>query len=65
MSGNTLVAQVFAAGGQRVKVTHLISRVDVAVGRTQRHRQRVVIGGGGAAVAANEAQTVPRSRWPG
>src|SRR5690349_13964384 len=32
------LAQVFAAGGQGVKVTDLIRRVDVAVGRTQCER---------------------------
>ena len=47
--------QVFAAGGQGVEVADLIGRMDVAVGRAQRHRQGVMVGRGETAIAADEA----------
>ena len=40
----TMVFKVFTAGGQRVEVAHLIRRMHVAVRRTQRYCERVVIG---------------------
>src|SRR4029078_8261328 len=54
-----LCAQVFAAGGQRVEVCDLVGGVHIERDRTQRHGQGVVIGGDGAAIAADEAQNRP------
>ena len=50
-----VLAQVLAARGERVEVRHLVGGVHVPVGRAQRHGQRVVVGRGRPAVAADEA----------
>ena len=56
------LAQVLAAGGQRVEVGDLVGRVHVAVGRAEHHRERVVVGGRAAPVAADEAHDRARAR---
>ena len=60
-----VLAQVFAARGQRVEVAHLVGRVHVAVGRAQRQRQGVVVGGVEPRSQRMKLITGPRSRWPG
>ncbi len=59
-----LLAQVLPAGGQRVQVGDLVGRVHVPVGRAEGHRERVVVGGRRAAVAADEAHHRPPLALP-
>ena len=49
-----LIFQVLSACGQRIKVAHLIRRVQIAVRRAQGERDGVMIGGRLAAVTADE-----------
>ncbi len=49
-----VLPQVLVARGQRIQVGDLVGGVHVAATRAQHHRERVVVGRGGAPVAADE-----------
>src|SRR4029077_7455838 len=59
------LGKVFAACGERVEVADLISRMHVPVLRTKRQSQRVMVGGGRAAVASDEAHRRSAFALPG
>ena len=60
-----VLGEVFAACGERIEVAHLIGGMHVAVGRSQREREGVVVGRGRAAVAADEAHHRPTGALAG